>query len=58
MTTAVATQISHPEPPSLVLTETLFGNGCNMESVLSWPKKVEKTPERSGWVRGKVKSNI
>lgn len=55
VTKAVATQNSHLEPPSLVTTETLLGNGCNVETILSGTKKEEKKTEKGRgweWVRG------
>lgn len=45
MTMAVATQMSHPEPPPTVLTEMILGNGCNMETIPSGTKKEEKKTE-------------
>lgn len=47
MTMAVATQKSHPEPPSTVLREMILENGCNMETIPSGTKKEEKKTEES-----------
>lgn len=48
MTMAVATQKSHPEPPSTVLTETVLGNGCNTENTLLGTKKEKKKKTEKG----------